>query len=169
VRSSGYSREKEQPKGSPIVGFVLSILFAFTMGIAVSGALTGVFTVSGQTLSPQTIQKINAAAMAAGFAGIVAWAMQHFVAHRAFFVRFLYGFVVFLLVFAAMGALVNAIRSYADQPGADWSLTALYGASLNQFYTFALDLLFPPPVPLAALLFAAGLFLAAFGPVRRER
>ncbi len=171
MRSSYGLRTKQPTKtqGSPIIGFLLAIAFAFVMGIAVSGALTGVYSVPGRTLSVQTVQKINAAAMAAGFAAIIAWLLQHFAAHRAAFVRFVYGFVVYLLSFASMGGLVNAIRSYAAQPTSDWSFSALYGTSMNQFYTFALDLLFPPPAVLAALLCAAGLYLAIFGPIRHGR
>lgn len=168
---SNYGLRKPQPppaQGSFVIGFLLAIAFAFVMGIAVSGALTGVYAVPGQTLSVQTVQKINAAAMAAGFAAIIAWLLQLFAAHRAFFVRFVYAFVVYLLGFASMGGLLNAIRSYAAQPTSDWSISAIYGASLNQFYTFALDLLFPPPAVLAALLCAAGLYLAIFGPVRHR-
>ena len=50
----------------------------------------------------------------------------------------------------------------------DWSLGGLYASSLNDFYTFLLDMLLPPRLGFVALAFGAAIYIALFG-IREPR
>jgi hypothetical protein len=70
-----------------------------------------------------------------------------------------------VVAFCSFGGLLRFIYIHATYPNQqDWSLTGLYLASLNDFYTFLLDMLLPPRPAYAALAVAASFYIALFGP-----
>ena len=88
-----------------------------------------------------------------GFAGVLAalvtWWVQNFAAKRGFLVRFMFAFFVFVVAFCSFGGLLRFIYIHAAYPSQqDWSLTGMYLASLNDFYTFILDMFLPPRQPM---------------------
>ena len=98
-------------------------------------------------------------------AALVAWWCQRFTARRGFLVRMLFALFIFLVAFCSFGGLLRFIYIHATYPSQqDWSLTGMYLASLNDFYTFLLDMLLPPRPAYAALTVAAAIFVAWFGP-----
>ena len=99
------------------------------------------------------------------FAALVTWWVQNFAAQRSFIVRFMFAFFVFVVAFCSFGGLLRFIYIHAAYPSQqDWSLTGMYLASLNDFYTFILDMFLPPRPAYAALTVAAAVYVAWFGP-----
>ena len=98
-------------------------------------------------------------------AALVTWWVQSFATKRGFVIRFLFAFFIFVVAFCSFGGLLRFIYIHATYPNQqDWSLTGMYLASLNDFYTFLLDMLLPPRPAYAALTAAAAIFVALFGP-----
>ena len=70
-----------------------------------------------------------------------------------------------MVAFCSFGGLLRFIYIHVTYPSQqDWSLTGMYFASLNDFYTFLLDMLLPPRPAYAGLTTVAALFVAWFGP-----
>ena len=66
--------------------------------------------------------------------------------------------------FCSFGGFLRFAYIHATYPSqADWSLGGLYGASVNDFYTFLLDMLLPPRLGFAALALGAAVYVALFG------
>ena len=91
--------------------------------------------------------------------------MQSFAAKRGFVVRTLFALFIFVVAFCSFGGLLRFVYIHATYPNQqDWSLTGMYLASLNDFYTFLLDMFLPPRPAYAALSLAAAIYVAWFGP-----
>ena len=91
--------------------------------------------------------------------------MQSFAAQRGFVVRFLFALFIFVVAFCSFGGLLRFLYIHATYPNQqDWTLTGLYLASLNDFYTFLLDMLLPPRPAYAALAVASAIYVTWFGP-----
>jgi hypothetical protein len=98
-------------------------------------------------------------------AALVTWWCQRFAAKRGFVVRTLFALFIFIVAFCSFGGLLRFVYIHATYPSQqDWSLTGIYLASLNDFYTFLLDMLIPPRPAYAALAVAAAVYVAVFGP-----
>ena len=126
-----------------VVGFVLAVAFALVIGIAMWALLSGDYMNS--IMNEQTRHTLRIVGFAGALAALATWWVQSFAAKRGFVVRCIY---------------IHA--TYPNQQ--DWSLTGMYFASLNDFYTFLLDMLLPPRPAYAALTVAAAIYVAWFGP-----
>ena len=146
-----------------VVGFTLAILFALMIGVSMWALLLGDYM--NTFMNEQTRHTLRIVGFAGALAALVTWWVQSFAAKRGFVVRFLFALVVFVLAFCAFGGLLRFIYIHATYPSQqDWSLTGMYLASLNDFYTFLLDMLLPPRPAYAALAVVAAIFIAVFGP-----
>ncbi|MCG8560613.1 MAG: hypothetical protein MI824_12495 [Hyphomicrobiales bacterium] len=152
-----------------IVGFILAVLFAGTMGLSVTAVLVADYMQPGRVMGEQARQTLILCAGAGFFAALLAWWMQRFAASRGLLIRFVYGLLIFTLIFLAIGGVFEVGRNYVTNQGPhDYSPAGLYWASLGGFYTFALFLVVPLRLALISLLLAAGLFLALVGPIARD-
>ncbi|MGI9385316.1 MAG: hypothetical protein ACR2PO_19360 [Methyloligellaceae bacterium] len=151
------------------VGFVLALLFAATMGLSMTAVLVADYMQPGRVMGEQARQTLILCAGAGFAAAILAWWMQRFAASRGLLIRFIYGFLIFTLIFLALGGILEVGRNYVTNQGPhDYSPAGLYWASLGGFYTFALFVVVPLKLALMGLLLAAGLFLAIVGPIARD-
>ena len=155
----------EQSGFGRAVGFVLAVLFAIVMGMCLIAVLVADYMEPGRIMSEQARLTLRICGISGAGAGLLAWWLQNFAAHRAFAVRFFYGLVIFLLVFSAIGGLLEVGSNFMFNPGPhDFSLSGLYWASLGGFYTFALFLLGSSNPGLLGVLLAPGVILAVVGP-----
>ena len=133
-----------------VVGFVLAILFALVIGISMWALLIGDYM--NTVMNEQTRHTLRIVGFAGALAALVTWWVQSFAAKRGFVVRFMFAFFIFVVAFCSFGGLLRFIYIHATYPSQqDWSLTGMYLASLNDFYTFLLDMLLPPRPAYAAL------------------
>jgi hypothetical protein len=146
-----------------VVGFVLAILFALVIGISMWALLVGDYM--NTFMNEQTRHTLRIVGFAGALAALVTWWVQSFAARRGFIVRFFFALFIFVVAFCSFGGLLRFIYIHATYPNQqDWSLTGMYLASLNDFYTFLLDLLLPPRPAYAALAVVAAIYIAWFGP-----
>ncbi len=145
------------------VGIVLALLFSAVMGLCLVAVLVADYMEPGRVVNEQARITLRICGIAGATTGLLTWWLQSFAAHRAFFIRFFYALVIFLLVFCALGGLLEVISNFMLNPGPhDYSPSGLYWASLGGFYTFALFLLGYPE--LLGVLLAPGIILALVGP-----
>ena len=155
----------EQSGFGRAVGFVLAWLFAIVMGMCLYAVLISDFMEPGRAMSEQAQLTVRICGIAGASAGLLAWWFQSFAAHRGFAMRFIYGLVIFLLVFASLGGLLEVGSNFMLNPGPhDFSPAGLYWASLGGFYTFALFLMGSYNMALLGVLLAPGIILAFVGP-----
>lgn len=148
-----------------LVGGFLAIMFAIVMGLCAFAVLYTDFTELGGVLNDRERVTLRIVALAGASAGLVAWGLQNFAAHRSFAVRLVYGVAIYVLVFCAFGGLFELISGIASGPGTvDWSPSGLYFLSLSAFYGFTISLLGESILALIGLMLAAGVILAAVGP-----
>ena len=146
-----------------VVGFVLAILFALVIGVSMWALLLGDYM--NTFMNEQTRHTLRIIGFAGALAALVTWWVQSFAAKRGFVVRFLFALFIFVVAFCSFGGLLRFIYIHATYPSQqDWSLSGMYLASLNDFYTFLLDMLLPPRPAYAALAVVAAIFIAWFGP-----
>ena len=146
-----------------VVGFVLAILFAVVIGVSMWALLLGDYVNS--FMNEQTRHTLRIVGFTGALAALVTWWVQSFAAKRGFVVRVLFALIIFVVAFCSFGGLLRFIYIHATYPNQqDWSLTGMYLASLNDFYTFLLDMLLPPRPAYAALAVAAAIYIAWFGP-----
>jgi hypothetical protein len=116
-------------------------------------------------MNAQTQHTVRIVGFAGMLAALVTWWCQRFAAKRGFVVRTLFALFIFIVAFCSFGGLLRFVYIHATYPSQqDWSLTGIYLASLNDFYTFLLDMLIPPRPAYAALAVAAAVYVAVFGP-----
>ena len=151
-------RTMDQTTFGNVVGFVLAILFALVVGVSMLALLVGEYM--NTFMNEQTRHTVRIVGFAGALAALVTWWVQNFAAQRGFLVRFMFAFFVFVVAFCSFGGLLRFIYIHA--------LTGMYLASLNDFYTFILDMFLPPRPSYAALTVAAAIYIAWFGP-RQER
>lgn len=148
-----------------LVGVILAVLFAIVMGLCALALLYTDFTVSGGLLNDRERATMRIAALAGASAGLIAWGLQKFAAHRSFGVRMVYGLTVYVLVFCALGGFFELVSGAINGPGSlDWSPSGLYFLSLGAFYSFTISLFGNSAFFLIGLMIAAGIILAAVGP-----
>jgi hypothetical protein len=148
---------------SNVVGFVLAILFALVIGVSMWALLLGEYM--NTFMNEQTRHTLRIVGFAGALSALTAWWVQSFAAKRGFIVRFLFAFFIFVVAFCSFGGLLRFIYVHATYPSRqDWSLTGVYLASVNDFYTFLLDMFLPPRPAYAALTVAAAIYIAWFGP-----
>jgi hypothetical protein len=146
-----------------VVGFVLAILFAVVIGVSMWALLLGDYM--NTFMNEQTRHTLRIVGFAGALAALVTWWVQSFAAKRGFVVRFLFALFIFVVAFCSFGGLLRFIYIHATYPNQqDWSLSGMYLASLNDFYTFLLDMLLPPRPAYAALAVVAAIYVAWFGP-----
>jgi hypothetical protein len=146
-----------------VVGFVLAIFFAMVIGLSMWALLLGDYM--NTFMNEQTRHTLRIVGFAGALAALVTWWVQSFAAKRGFVVRFLFALFIFIVAFCSFGGLLRFIYIHATYPSQqDWSLMGMYLASLNDFYTFLLDMLLPPRPAYAALAVVAAIFVAWFGP-----
>jgi hypothetical protein len=146
-----------------VVGFVLALLFAVVIGVSMWALLLGDYVNS--FMNEQTRHTLRIVGFAGALAALVTWWVQSFAAKRGFVVRTLFALFIFVVAFCSFGGLLRFIYIHATYPNQqDWTLTGLYLASLNDFYTFLLDMFLPPRPAYAALSLAAAIYIAWFGP-----
>ena len=146
-----------------VVGFTLAILFALMIGVSMWALLLGDYM--NTFMNEQTRHTLRIVGFAGALAALVTWWVQSFAAKRGFVVRFLFALFIFVVAFCSFGGLLRFIYIHATYPSQqDWSLTGMYLASLNDFYTFLLDMLLPPRPAYAALAVVAAIYIALFGP-----
>ena len=146
-----------------VVGFVLALAFAFVIGVSMWALLLGDYVNS--FMNEQTRHTLRIVGFAGALAALVTWWVQSFAAKRGFIVRTLFALFIFVVAFCSFGGLLRFVYIHATYPNQqDWSLTGMYLASLNDFYTFLLDMFLPPRPAYAALSLAAAIYVAWFGP-----
>jgi hypothetical protein len=146
-----------------VVGFVLAAAFAIVIGVCMWALIIGDYMNS--VMTTQTQHTVRIIGFAGALAAAVTWWCQRFAARRGFLVRTLFALFIFVVAFCSFGGLLRFLYIHATYPSQqDWTLTGLYLASLNDFYTFLLDLLIPPRPSYAALAVAAAVYVAVFGP-----
>jgi hypothetical protein len=146
-----------------VVGFVLALAFALVIGVSMWALLLGDYVNS--FMNEQTRHTLRIVGFAGALAALVTWWVQSFAAKRGFVVRTLFALFIFVVAFCSFGGLLRFLYIHATYPNQqDWSLTGLYLASLNDFYTFLLDMFLPPRPAYAALSLAAAIYVAWFGP-----
>jgi hypothetical protein len=151
-----------------VVGFLLALLLALAIGISMWALLIGDYM--NTFMNEQTRHTLRIIGFAGALATLVTWWVQSFAARRGFVVRFLFALVIFVLAFCSFGGLLRFIYIHVTYPSQqDWSVTGLYLASLNDFYTFLLDILLPPRPAYAALALATAFYIAVFGPREEPR
>ena len=150
-----------------VVGFVLAILFALAIGLSMWALLIGDYM--NTVMNEQTRHTLRIVGFAGAGAVLVTWWVQNFAAKRGFVVRLLFAFFIFVVAFCSFGGLLRFIYIHATYPNQqDWSLMGMYLASLNDFYTFLLDMFLPPRPAYAALTLAAAIYIAWFGPLEAK-
>ena len=150
-----------------VVGFVLAILFALVIGVSMWALLLGDYM--NTFMNEQTRHTLRIVGFAGALTTLVTWWVQSFAAKRGFVVRFLFALFIFVVAFCSFGGLLRFIYIHVTYPSQqDWSLTGMYLASLNDFYTFLLDMLLPPRPAYAALAVVAAIYIAWFGPRERK-
>jgi len=155
----------EQSGFGRVVGFTLALLFAAVMGLCLIAVLVTDYSEPGRVMSEQARSTLRTCGIAGAIAGLVAWWLQGFAAHRGFLVRAIYGFVIFLLVFCAVGGLLEVINAYTSSTGQhDFSPSGLYWASVGSFYTFTIFIVGSFNIGLLGVLLAPALVLALVGP-----
>jgi hypothetical protein len=146
-----------------VVGFVLALAFALVIGVSMWALLLGDYVNS--FMNEQTRHTLRIVGFAGALAALVTWWVQSFAAKRGFVVRTLFALFIFVVAFCSFGGLLRFLYIHATYPNQqDWSLTGMYLASLNDFYTFLLDMFLPPRPAYAALSLAAAIYIAWFGP-----
>ena len=146
-----------------VVGFVLALAFALVIGVSMWALLLGDYVNS--FMNEQTRHTLRIVGFAGALAALVTWWVQSFAAKRGFIVRTLFALFIFVVAFCSFGGLLRFVYIHATYPNQqDWSLTGMYLASLNDFYTFLLDMFLPPRPAYAALSLAAAIYVAWFGP-----
>ena len=146
-----------------VVGFVLALLFALVIGVSMWALLLGDYV--NTFMNEQTRHTLRIVGFAGALTALVTWWVQSFAAKRGFVVRTLFALFIFVVAFCSFGGLLRFIYIHATYPNQqDWSLMGMYLASLNDFYTFLLDMFFPPRPAYAALTLAAAIYVAWFGP-----
>jgi hypothetical protein len=146
-----------------VVGFVLALLFALVIGVSMWALLLGDYV--NTFMNEQTRHTLRIVGFAGALAALVTWWVQSFAAKRGFVVRTLFALFIFVVAFCSFGGLLRFIYIHATYPNQqDWSLMGMYLASLNDFYTFLLDMFLPPRPAYAALTLAAAIYVAWFGP-----
>ena len=92
-------------------------------------------------MNEQTRHTLRIVGFAGALAALVTWWVQSFAAKRGFVVRTLFALFIFVVAFCSFGGLLRFVYIHATYPNQqDWSLTGMYLASLNDFYTFLLDM-----------------------------
>jgi hypothetical protein len=153
-----------------IIGFVLAILFAIVMGISMQAILVGDYMQSQDLMNASVEQTLRITGFAGALAALLAWWTQRFAATRGIVVRFLFALFFFVVAFFSFGGLLRAVYTHISYPNQqDWSLSGLYFASVNDFYTFVLFMLGPSLPAYFALTLGAGLYIALFGPRHAAR
>jgi hypothetical protein len=148
-----------------VVGFALALLFALVIGISMWALLKGDYMNASPDIQAQVRHTLRIVGLAGALSGLVTWWVQNFAARRGFIIRFLFAFFIFVVAFGSFGGLLQFIYTHVTYPNQqDWSLTGLYFASLNDFYTFLVDMFLPPRTDYAVLTAVAAIFLALFGP-----
>lgn len=146
-----------------VVGFVLAAAFAIVIGVSMWALIIGDYM--NTVMTPHTQNTVRIVGFAGLLAALVTWWCQRFAAKRGFLVRTLFALFIFIVAFCSFGGLLSFIYSHVTYPSQqDWSLSGMYMASLNDFYTFLLDMLIPPRPAYAALAVAAAIYVAIFGP-----
>lgn len=153
---------------SKVVGFVLAASFAIVIGVSTWALMVGDY-MNTELNNPQIQHTLRIVGFAGLLAALVAWWCQRFVAHRGFLVRMLFALFIFLVAFCSFGGFLRFVYIHATYPSqVDWSLGGLYASSLNDFYTFLLDMLLPPRLGFLGLAVAAAIYIALFG-IREPR
>lgn len=153
----------EQVTFDKAVGFILAALFALVIGVSMWALLVGDYMHG--VMNEQAQRSLRIVGFAGALAALATWWVQGFAAHRGPVVRFLFALFIFVVAFSSIGGMLRVIYSYVTYPSQqDWSLTGIYLASLNDFYTFLLDMLIPPRPAYAALAVGAAVYVAVFGP-----
>lgn len=146
-----------------VVGFLLAACFALVIGMSMWGLLVGDYM--NRVSNEQTQHTMRIVGFAGALAALVTWWVQGFAAKRGFVVRTLFAMFIFVVAFSAFGGLLRFIYIHVTYPSQqDWTVSGMYLASLNDFYTFLLDMFLPPRPAYAALTVAAAIFVALFGP-----
>lgn len=146
-----------------VVGFILAAAFAIVIGISTWALMIGDFM--NTVMNDQTQHTLRIVGFAGMLAALVVWWCQRFTARRGFVVRTLFALFIFVVAFCSFGGLLRFIYIHVSYPSQqDWSLMGMYLASINDFYTFLLDMLIPPRPAYAALALAAAVYVAIFGP-----
>ena len=152
----------EQLTFNKVVGFILGAAFAIVVGISMWALMVGDFM--NTVMNQQTQHTVRIVGFAGMLAAAVTWWCQRFAARRGFLVRTLFALFIFIVAFCSFGGLLRFIYIHATYPSQqDWSLTGMYLASLNDFYTFLLDMLIPPRPGYLALAIAGSIYVAIFG------
>ncbi len=153
----------EQVTFTKVVGFLLAAAFAIVIGVSMWALMVGDFT--NTVMNPQTQHTMRIVGFAGMLAAAVVWWCQRFTARRGFIVRTVFALFIFVVAFTSFGALLRFGYIHVTDPGRqDWSLSGLYFASINDFYTVLLDMMIPPRPSYAALILAAAIYVAVFGP-----
>jgi len=153
----------EQVTFTKVVGFVLAAAFAIAIGVSMWALMIGDFM--NTVMNAQSQHTVRIVGFAGMLAALVTWWCQRFAARRGFVVRTVFALFIFIVAFCSFGGLLRFVYIHATYPSQqDWSLTGIYLASLNDFYTFLLDMLIPPRPAYAALAVGAAVYVAVFGP-----
>ena len=148
-----------------IVGFILAVLFAAVMGLCVFAVLYPDFVDSGGIVNERERTTLRITAAAGASAAIISWWLQNFAATKSLPTRIIYGVLIYLLVFCALGGLFELGHGvFTSATPLDFSLSGIYFLSLGAFYTFAISLVGNSIFYFIGLMIAAGIILGVVGP-----
>lgn len=151
-----------------VVGFILAGCFAIVVGVSMWALLVGDYM--NATMNEQAQHTLRIVGFAGAFAALTTWWVQGFAAKRGFVVRFLFALFIFVVAFCSFGGLFRVIYSHITYPSQqDWSLSGLYWASQGDLISFVIFMLVPPRPAYAALILAAAIYIALFGPREARR
>jgi hypothetical protein len=148
-----------------VVGFVLAFLLALVIGVSMWALINGEYMNTPPDMKTQAEHTLRIVGFAGALAALVTWWVQSFAAKRGFVVRTLFALFIFVVAFFSFGGLLRLVDSYYTRPNLqDWSVSGLYFASINDFYSFVLFMLVPLRVAFVGLTVASAIYIAWFGP-----
>ena len=96
---------------------------------------------------------------------LLSWLLQKYAAHRGLAIRIIYGVLIYFLLFAGIGGLLELGYGVFTHTGTiDFSLSGIYFLSLGAFYGFAISMVGQPLLWMIGLFLSAGIILALVGP-----
>jgi hypothetical protein len=140
-----------------VVGFVLAACFALVIGISMWALLVGDYM--NTVMNEQAQQSLRIVGFAGALAALTTWWVQGFAAKRGFVVRLLFALFIFVVAFSSFGGLLRVIYSHVTYPSQQD-----YWASQSDLVSFVIFMLVPPRPAYAALMLAAAIYIAIFGP-----
>lgn len=152
-----------------VLGFLLAIIFA----VSTKAILISDFLHTGQVVRPQETGTMVICAASAFISALIAWWLQVYSRETGLAARFIYAFVMLVVVFCAVGGLLvvlNNIFTYGTDVAATegFLLDGFFWESISGFYAFAIFLISALNLALIGLFTGAALYIGLLGPKARK-